>query len=142
MVDGTDTVVVSVTHVDASATDRHRGGRGRTTRREVAIPVITIDSDAFLPHPPYESCPPISRSVLMNVSLEHSLPFVPYADDDRFPVVAYQSKFDTLEWESPFDPDGELRPSPQVSSLKQPLGHDSGVDSDRDRQETLYHARS
>lgn len=99
MVDGTDAVAMSVTH--------HTPGRhGRTA--DVTIPVITIDSDAFPPHPPYESCPPISRSVLTSPDLEHTLTFLPYADDDRFPAEAYQTKFDSFEWEMLLDPDGEF----------------------------------
>ena len=100
--DGTDSVIMSVTHFDASA--RHRGVHGRTT--DVSIPVLTID--AYPPHPRYESCPPVSRSVLVDGAQEHTLSFLPYADDDQFPAQEYQAKFEVLEWETPFDPDGEL----------------------------------
>ena len=97
MVDGMDAVVMSVTRFGASA------GHRRTM--EVSIPVITID--AYPPHPKYESCTPASRSVLVDGAQEHILSFLPYADDDRFSARAYQAKFEILEWETPFDPDGE-----------------------------------
>ena len=97
MVDGMDAVVMSVTRFGASA------GHRRTT--EVSIPVITID--AYPPHPKYDSCTPASRSVLVDGAQEHILSFLPYADDDRFSARAYQAKFEILEWETPFDPDGE-----------------------------------
>ncbi|KAI9463465.1 hypothetical protein HD554DRAFT_1314714 [Boletus coccyginus] len=100
--DGTDSVVMSVTHFDASA--GHRGVHGRTT--DVSIPVFTID--AYPPHPKYESCPPVSRSVLVDGAQEHILAFLPYADDDRFPAQEYQARFEILEWETPFDPDVEM----------------------------------
>lgn len=95
---GRDTAVVSVTHFPANAS----GGGKRTN---VPIPVITID--ALPPHPKYESCPPISRSVLVDSAHEHTLSFLPYADDKRFTAEKYQAKFKFLEWEIPFDPDGE-----------------------------------
>ncbi|KAG8215392.1 hypothetical protein J3R82DRAFT_8993 [Butyriboletus roseoflavus] len=100
LADGTDAVGISVTHFTAGG---HRGAHERTT--ELSIPVITID--AYSPHPRYESCPPVSRSVLVDVAHEQTLPFLPYADDDQFPAQEYQARFDFLEWETPFDPDGE-----------------------------------
>ena len=101
MADETDTVVMSVTRFVASA--GHRGLHRRTT--DVSIPVITVD--AYPPHPKYESCTPASRSVLVDPAQEYTLPFLPYADEDRFPTEVYLAKFDILEWETPFDPDGE-----------------------------------
>jgi hypothetical protein len=102
MADGTDVVVMSVTRFDASP--GHRGVHRRMM--DVSIPVITID--AYPPHPKYESCTPASRSVLVDGAQGHTLSFLPYADDDRFSAQAYQAKFELLEWETPFDPDGEL----------------------------------
>ena len=102
MPDITDTVGIAVTHF---ASGGHRGITHRKTT-DVSIPIITID--AYPPHPRYESCPPVSRSVLVDVVHEHTLSFLPYADDDRFPAQEYQASFDFLEWETPFDPDGEL----------------------------------
>ena len=111
-----DTVNVSITTVRqvantaASGAGQLHGARGRIvtvmTRKEVAIPVITIDTTAFPPHPRYESCPPASRSVQMETIFEYTLPFLPYADDERFKAMAFQARFDILEWEQPFDPDG------------------------------------
>lgn len=98
-----DTVVMSVTHFDVSDAASHPGRVHRRTRHP--IPVITID--AYPPHPKYESCPPVSRSVLVGGTQEHTLAFLPYADDDRFPAQAYQARFEVLEWETPFDPDSE-----------------------------------
>ena len=99
--DETDTVVMSVTRFVAST--GHRGVHRRTT--DISIPVITVD--AYPPHPKYESCTPASRSVLVDGAQEHILSFLPYADDDQFSARAYQAKFEILEWETPFDPDGE-----------------------------------
>ncbi|KAH0834189.1 hypothetical protein J3R83DRAFT_11501 [Lanmaoa asiatica] len=100
--DGTEVVVMSVTSFTSGG---HRAGVHRRST-DVSIPVITVD--VYPPHPPYESCPPISRSVLVDVTHEHTLPFLPYADDDRFPTEEYQANFNYLEWETPFDPDVEM----------------------------------
>ncbi|KAF8439795.1 hypothetical protein L210DRAFT_2179161 [Boletus edulis BED1] len=100
---GTDTVIMSVTHFQHPRSG-HR--HVHTKRMDVPIPVIT--TDALSPHPKYESCPPASRSVLMDDDREHILFFMPYADDERFPAQAYQDKFETLDWEIPLDPDVEM----------------------------------
>lgn len=101
--DGTDVMVMSITHFDAPS-GHHRRVQTRTT--EVSIPVITIN--AYRPHPKYESCPPASRSVLMDTFHEDTLSFLPYADEEQFPALEYQAKFGDLDWETPFDPDGKL----------------------------------
>lgn len=54
----------------------------------------------------------------MDGAQEHVLSFLPYADDDRFPAQDYQAKFEVLEWETPFDPDGELASFVLVATSK------------------------
>ena len=99
-------VVVDLTYVEAVESGGPPGQRGIQQRRaKVSVPVVTIELSTFKPLPRYESCPPISKS--MRVDDVH-LQFLPYADDDRFPLAAFQTEFDVLEWEKPFDPDSKF----------------------------------
>ncbi|KIJ64267.1 hypothetical protein HYDPIDRAFT_132965 [Hydnomerulius pinastri MD-312] len=82
-------------------------GKGFTTTVEVTMPFITIDV-VLPPHPAYESCPPISKSMRLDETREHTANYLPYGDDETFPFEEYLAKFPSLEWANDFDPDLEM----------------------------------
>lgn len=72
----------------------------------VSVPTVVLaDADRLPPHPPYECCPPIHRSFLLNEFNVTTVKFLPYADDPTFPVKSYLEDFKHLEWAQEFDPD-------------------------------------
>lgn len=85
-------------------------GSGARTTTAVPIPTVVLSPDAkrFPPHPPYECCPPINRSILVNETEPSTAKFLPYAEDSSFPVESYLKKFEHLEWAQEFDPDLEM----------------------------------
>ncbi|KIK95040.1 hypothetical protein PAXRUDRAFT_33188 [Paxillus rubicundulus Ve08.2h10] len=96
----TDVVVASMTHYDAD---------GRGSIKQLIIPVTTVDLGLVPPHPVYESCPPVSRSVRPDGHRHEDLvAFLPYADDKTFPAIEYLGGFESFDWETPFDPDLEM----------------------------------
>ncbi|KAG9310844.1 hypothetical protein JVU11DRAFT_8698 [Chiua virens] len=145
-VSGTDTVTMHITSFTSGGRGHgvqwHTGGKTSglkhaTTMQDVSIPVITID--AYPPHPLYESCPPVSRNVVFRHELEHTLPFLPYADDAQFSAQAYQANFEELEWAISIDPDVELIQMEAIRRLH--AVHDIEVPRDIDRMEIFKEFR-
>ncbi|KAG1779291.1 hypothetical protein EV702DRAFT_95273 [Suillus placidus] len=66
---------------------------------------ISVDP-TFEAHPPYESCPPINQSVRLKV--REAVDFIPYGDEENFPVMEYLDQFQSFAWEEDFDPDSEM----------------------------------
>lgn len=84
---------------------------GSGTRTTTVVPISTAvlsDAQRLAPHPPYECCPPINRSILVNDVERSTAKFLPYAEDESFPVESYLKKFEHLEWAQEFDPDFEM----------------------------------
>ncbi|KAF9219902.1 hypothetical protein BS17DRAFT_716355 [Gyrodon lividus] len=93
--------------VVASMTDYSANGPGSTT--QLVMPVATVDSRLVPPHPVYESCPPVSRSIRLGEHRhEDVVAFLPYSDDETFPAREYLANFEFFEWGTPFDPDVEM----------------------------------
>ncbi|KAG1731608.1 SET domain-containing protein [Suillus paluster] len=80
-------------------------GRGISYPLEVVE--ISVDP-TFESHPPYESCPPINQSIKPGRQLSDKVLFIPYADDEDFPVDEYLEPFPCFAWEEDFDPDLEM----------------------------------
>ena len=78
---------------------------GRGISYPLEMEEISVDH-TFESHPPYESCPPINQSITSNLSRETAT-FIPYGDEEGFPVIEYLERFEHLEWEEDFDPDCE-----------------------------------
>ncbi|KAG1815023.1 uncharacterized protein BJ212DRAFT_1358925 [Suillus subaureus] len=67
---------------------------------------ISVDP-TFKAHPPYESCPPINQSI-WRWGLCEAVAFIPYGDEEEFPVMEYLDQFQSFAWEEDFDPDLEM----------------------------------
>ncbi|KAG2152637.1 uncharacterized protein EDB93DRAFT_1082850 [Suillus bovinus] len=61
----------------------------------------------FEAHPPYESCPPINQSIRPS-RVRDTIGFIPYGDEEEFPVMAHLDNFESFAWEEDFDPDSEM----------------------------------
>lgn len=67
------------------------------------------------PHPRYQMCTPISRSIFWEqdaLDEEQSVRFFPYADEDRWNIVEYLDEFESsplLVWDDMTDPDRERK---------------------------------
>jgi len=86
---------------------------GARTTTVVPVPTVVLsDAKRLPPHPPYECCPPINRSILINETEASTAKFLPYAEDSSFPVESYLKKFEHLEWAQEFDPDCKHRTIP------------------------------
>ncbi|KAK0466156.1 uncharacterized protein EV420DRAFT_1510194 [Desarmillaria tabescens] len=87
-------------------------GGVRTLSGTVSCIEIPVPVD-FEPHPPYVSCTPASRSAEketfdLTLSAE-SLPFIPFADNPKFPLAEYLAYYESFEWQVDFvDPDAEV----------------------------------
>ncbi|OAX40547.1 SET domain-containing protein [Rhizopogon vinicolor AM-OR11-026] len=80
---------------------------GRGISYPIELEEISVDP-TFEPHPPYESCPPINQSILPYHQSHETATFIPYADEDEFPVIDYLARFQYFAWEEDFDPDSEM----------------------------------
>lgn len=78
---------------------------GRGISYPLEMEEISVDS-TFEAHPPYESCPPINQSVRFHV--RETAAFIPYDDEEEFPVMKYLDQFQSFAWEEDFDPDLEM----------------------------------
>ncbi|KAG1730324.1 hypothetical protein EDB19DRAFT_1740854 [Suillus lakei] len=78
---------------------------GRGISYPLEVEEISVDP-TFEAHPPYESCPPINQSIRFGV--HETAAFIPYGDEDDFPVVKYLDSFQSFAWEEDFDPDSEM----------------------------------
>lgn len=80
---------------------------GRGISYPIELEETSVDP-TFESHPPYDSCPPINQSILSNHQLHKSTAaFIPYADQEAFPVKEYLETFKSFAWEEDFDPDCE-----------------------------------
>jgi histone-lysine N-methyltransferase EZH2 len=75
---------------------------GRGISYPLEMEEISVDA-TFEAHPPYESCPPINQSVRFHV--RETAAFIPYDDEEKFPVMKYLDQFQSFAWEEDFDPD-------------------------------------
>ena len=73
------------------------------TRRTESVVV----SSHLTPHPPYESCTPISHSILHGDD-SNFMPFVPLADDPTFNHQEHAYEYKALAWQQAYrDPESE-----------------------------------
>ncbi|KAF8844625.1 SET domain-containing protein [Paxillus ammoniavirescens] len=59
------------------------------------------------PHPPYESCSPLSHSIF-NGDDDDNMGFIPYADDPTFDQIDHTHCYESFSWQDDFDPDWEV----------------------------------
>ncbi|KAG1759494.1 hypothetical protein EDD22DRAFT_905831 [Suillus occidentalis] len=78
---------------------------GRSISYPLEMEEIFVDP-TFEAHPPYESCPPVNQSVRFVV--HETAAFIPYGDEENFPVMEYLDQFQSFAWEKDFDPDSEM----------------------------------
>lgn len=78
---------------------------GRGISYPLEMEEISVDP-TFEAHPPYESCPPTNQSI--RFSMRETVPFIPYGDEEGFPVMEYLDQFQSFAWEKDFDPDSEM----------------------------------
>jgi len=71
------------------------------------IPIqLDVVEEGISPHPRYTACTPSSTSILYPVNFLWTAPFVPYSDDEKFPLEEYLLHFKTFGWQTDFwDPD-------------------------------------
>ncbi|KIK92123.1 hypothetical protein PAXRUDRAFT_830266 [Paxillus rubicundulus Ve08.2h10] len=81
---------------------------GGTVARESStqLEVIYLTSPMD-PHPPYESCSPLSHSIF-NGDDDDNMDFIPYADDPRFDQIDHTYCYESFSWQDAFDPDWEV----------------------------------
>ncbi|KAG2120491.1 uncharacterized protein F5147DRAFT_662151 [Suillus discolor] len=79
---------------------------GRGISYPLEIEEISVDP-AFEAHPSYESCPPINQSI-QNLRVHNAAAFIPYGDEEKFPVMEHLDNFESFAWEEDFDPDSEM----------------------------------
>ncbi|KIM53664.1 hypothetical protein SCLCIDRAFT_1157353 [Scleroderma citrinum Foug A] len=70
------------------------------------LQVINLIPD-LTPHPPYESCAPISRNLFRGDDAD-AMAFVPYADDPLFNQIDHTLCYGSFSWQEEFDPDLEV----------------------------------
>ncbi|KAF9222593.1 SET domain-containing protein [Gyrodon lividus] len=58
----------------------------------------------MVPHPPYESCSPVSRTIFKGDD-DDNMDFIPYADDLRFDQIDHTYCYESFSWQDDFDPD-------------------------------------
>lgn len=70
----------------------------------ISTNVVTVDQ-SFRPHPPYESCTPITRNLMVGDDPD-TLPFIPFVDDPKYDYRLYAEEHSHFRWQEPFvDPD-------------------------------------
>ncbi|KAF8441441.1 hypothetical protein L210DRAFT_3663898 [Boletus edulis BED1] len=70
-------------------------------------PDIIYLTSSLEPHPPYESCSPLHRSVFHGDDSDN-MNFIPYADDNTFHRDNHTFHYDSFSWQDTFDPDLEV----------------------------------
>ncbi|KAG6378129.1 hypothetical protein JVT61DRAFT_13815 [Boletus reticuloceps] len=77
------------------------------------IEISSVKSDIIYltsslePHPPYESCSPLHRSVFHGDDSDN-MNFIPYADDNTFDQDNHTFHYGSFSWQDTFDPDLEV----------------------------------
>ncbi|KAG2068554.1 SET domain-containing protein [Suillus decipiens] len=79
---------------------------GRGISYQLGMEEISVNS-TFKAHPPYQSCPPINQSIRLP-RVQGTVAFIPYGDEEEFPVMEYLDQFQSFAWEEDFDPDSEM----------------------------------
>ena len=64
------------------------------------VAAISICADPFRPHPPYESCTPISRNLMVGDD-PNELPFIPFSDDPSYNYHVDIEEYKYFRWQSP-----------------------------------------
>jgi len=78
----------------------------------VKLEVIRL-SLSLEPHPPYESCSPLHRSVFKGDDSD-SMDFVPFADDHTFDQTSHAQHYESFSWQNTLDPDCEHHTRPMI----------------------------
>lgn len=78
----------------------------------VVLEIIPL-SPAMEPHPPYESCSPLHRSVFKGDDSDNMC-FIPYADDPTFDQSSHTRHYGSLSWRNISDPDCEHHTRPMA----------------------------
>ncbi|KAJ7702292.1 hypothetical protein B0H17DRAFT_139275 [Mycena rosella] len=82
---------------------------GRITAPGERIPLVVLEPDQFIAHPPYQFCTPASRNLTARMIDNAQAPFVPYPEESAFPHKRYLASFDGFQWENDQrDPDDEV----------------------------------
>ncbi|KAH0827556.1 hypothetical protein J3R83DRAFT_4277 [Lanmaoa asiatica] len=69
----------------------------------VKLEVIRLTSSVE-PHPPYESCSPLHRSVFKGDDSDN-MDFIPYEDDHTFDHTSHTHHYESFSWQDAYDPD-------------------------------------
>jgi hypothetical protein len=70
----------------------------------VPVEVVELD-EALKPHPSYEACTPLMRSICVGDD-PHLMPFMPFSDDPEFDYMSYNEQHKFFLWQIPNrDPD-------------------------------------
>jgi len=70
----------------------------------VPVEVVKLD-EALKPHPSYEACTPLMRSISVGDD-PHLMPFMPFSDDPEFDYMSYNEQHKFFLWQIPNrDPD-------------------------------------
>jgi len=70
---------------------------------------VLLLEETLVPYPHYTACTPASINVQCPKNLLWTASFNPFADDERFEVLNYLSKFCTFGWQTDFwDPDSKI----------------------------------
>lgn len=70
---------------------------------------VHLLQEIFDPYPHYTSCTPTSINVQCPKNLLWTASFIPFADDERFELLNYLSKFCTCGWQTDcWDPDSKI----------------------------------
>ncbi|KIJ93295.1 hypothetical protein K443DRAFT_403059 [Laccaria amethystina LaAM-08-1] len=73
----------------------------------VPVEVVELD-EALKPHPSYEACTPLMRSICVGDD-PHLMPFMPFSDDPEFDYMSYNEQHKFFLWQIPNrDPDLEV----------------------------------
>jgi len=70
-----------------------------------SLPATTIAvGKVFRPYPPYDSCAPVSRNLMVGDDPDY-LPFIPFLDDPAFEYSKYLEEYKYFRWQSESDSD-------------------------------------
>jgi hypothetical protein len=66
----------------------------------LTVAATSFCADPFRPHPPYESCTPISRNLMVGDD-PNDLPFIPFSDDPSYNYHVDIEDYKHFRWQSP-----------------------------------------
>ncbi|KAF8067457.1 hypothetical protein FPV67DRAFT_1492038 [Lyophyllum atratum] len=94
-------------HVE-SFTVEEFDGYGESVRYATLI-CPDVDREEIRPYSRYEACTPASYNYAKETHHGDALDFIPYADDEAFPIEEYLRSFELFSWQTDFpDPDCEM----------------------------------